>query len=171
MTTLRFQLMLLAGLGLMPASARADPMSDKKPHVQAQSTYAPREAITGDAFSDTEWRLICDYFGVVACGSATLLSTHKGKPKGAISSKEKTALPPPGLGKPDDVPPGMERQFQRNGKLPPGQQKRQLPDDLSHTLPRHADGVERLIIGDDVLLVQTATGTILDILEGVAARR
>jgi len=169
--TVRCFAMLLGVMGLMLASAHAEPKHDKKPHNQAKSTQSSHEAMAGDAFSDTERRLICDYYGVAACGSANMLSTHKGKPKGAIGSKEKTALPPPGLSDREELPPGLERQYQRNGKLPPGLQKRQMPDDLSRTLPRHADGVERVIAGDDILLVQTATGIVLDILEGVAARR
>lgn len=45
---------------------------------------------------------------------------------------------PPGLAKKDHLPPGLERQLQRNGTLPPGLQKRvqPLPDSCAARLPR-----------------------------------
>jgi len=131
--------------------------------------------ITQAVFTDIERRIICDHFKIPACGSRNLLEQvpddQKGKMKGRAGSKDKTAMLPPGLAKRDALPPGLERQYQRNGKLPPGLDKRQLPGDLTRALPgRHAD-FERVIVGNDVLLIAVATGIILDILEGVAAGR
>jgi len=50
-------------------------------------------------------------------------------------------------------------------------QKRQLPDELARALPRRSSQYERVVVGNDVILIAVATGIILDILEGVAAGR
>lgn len=74
---------------------------------------------------------------------------------------------PPGLAKRDELPPGLEKQLKVNGALPPGLAKRDLPYDLRKRLPKARSGTERKIIGNDVVLIETATGVILDILRGV----
>ncbi|MEQ8328714.1 MAG: anti-virulence regulator CigR family protein [Parvibaculum sp.] len=61
------------------------------------------------------------------------------------------------------LPPGIAKNLARGKPLPPGIAKRYLPRDLSSRLPVRAD-YERLIAGDDVLLVSLATGVIVDIL-------
>ncbi|MEQ8328607.1 MAG: anti-virulence regulator CigR family protein [Parvibaculum sp.] len=61
------------------------------------------------------------------------------------------------------LPPGIAKNLARGKPLPPGIAKRYLPRDLSSRLPVRAD-CERLIAGDDVLLVSLATGVIVDIL-------
>ena len=53
-------------------------------------------------------------------------------------------------------------------KLPPGLAKRDLPADLTRRLPKRDDGTERVIVDSDVVLVEAATGVVLDILRGVA---
>lgn len=139
--------------------------------IIAAPALAEQAVISGAMFTEIERRVLCDYYKVVSCGTARLVGDGKGKTKGGIGSKDKTALMPPGLAKRDELPPGLERQYQRSGKLPPGLAKRRLPDDLARALPRRDGGYERVIVGNDVLLIQIATGVILDILEGVAAGR
>lgn len=148
------------------------------PSVIAAPKNDPSSAQTDIAeviFTEMERRIICDHYKIPACGTQSVLGQtqkgHKGKVKGQIGSKDKTALLPPGLAQQDALPPGLERQYQRNGTLPPGLQKRQLPDDLARALPRRRGDYDRVIVGNDVLLIQTATGVILDIIEGVAAGR
>ena len=51
--------------------------------------------------------------------------------------------------------------------LPPGLAKRDLPADLKSKLPKPPPGLERIIAGDDVVLLEKATGKILDVMEGV----
>lgn len=68
------------------------------------------------------------------------------------------------------LPPGIQRKIARGGTLPPGIAKRYLPGELEGQLPVRA-GFERRIVGRDVLLVEQATGLILDILEGALRRR
>jgi hypothetical protein len=62
---------------------------------------------------------------------------------------------PPGLAKRDNLPPGLERQLQRNGTLPPGLQKRvrPLPDECSERLPRLPGGWVRVVLGARILLL------------------
>ncbi|WP_052379213.1 anti-virulence regulator CigR family protein [Tepidicaulis marinus] len=64
------------------------------------------------------------------------------------------------------LPPGIAKNLARGKPLPPGIAKRYLPQDLQLRLPVY-EGYERLIVGDDVLLVAAATGIIVDILSDV----
>lgn len=66
-----------------------------------------------------------------------------------------------------DLPPGLERHIEKYGTLPPGLQGRALPDDLERRLPKSRKGTKRVIIDDDVLLIEEATGLVLDILKDV----
>jgi outer membrane lipoprotein SlyB len=62
---------------------------------------------------------------------------------------------PPGLAKRDRLPPGLERQLQRNGTLPPGLQKRVrlLPDQCEQRLPRLPGGWVRVVLGARIMLL------------------
>lgn len=63
---------------------------------------------------------------------------------------------PPGLAKRGgDLPPGLERQLQRNGTLPPGLQRRvrPLPDQCEERLPRLPEGWFRVTLGARILLL------------------
>lgn len=121
----------------------------KKRTVQPQSVTRPSD-VAEIVFSEVERRLIGDYFGV---------PTHGGGGPGKQM--------PPGLAKRDQLPPGLAKRDQ----LPPGLAKRDLPSDLERRLglPRH--GTKRLIVGNDVLLVEAATGIVLDIIYDVVTRR
>ncbi len=77
---------------------------------------------------------------------------------------------PHGLAKRDaDLPPGLERQLQRNGTLPPGLQKRlqPLPYDLARRLPPLPESYTRGIVGTNVVLLDRRTSTILDVVRNV----
>ncbi len=73
---------------------------------------------------------------------------------------------PPGLAKRDRLPPGQQKQIQRNGTLSPGLAKRGLPGDLRGQLP-HRKGQAYRVVGSDIVLIETATNVILDIMKGV----
>lgn len=62
------------------------------------------------------------------------------------------------------LPPGLAKQLHRNGILPPGLRRNYLPPGLSSRLPGLPPGQARVLVGNDVLLIQQATGLILDIL-------
>lgn len=69
---------------------------------------------------------------------------------------------PPGLAKRGKLPPGLVK-FK---KLPPGLKKRTLPKDLKDVLPVRKK-TERVIVGDNVLLINKSNNLVLDILRGV----
>jgi hypothetical protein len=72
---------------------------------------------------------------------------------------------PPGLsGRP--LPPGLQKHIDRTGQLPPGLQKRVLPGDLRGLLP-YRKGRDYRVVGTDIVLIETATNLILDIMKGV----
>ncbi len=62
---------------------------------------------------------------------------------------------PPGLAKRDRLPPGLERQLQRNGTLPPGLQKRiePFPQDLTRRLPPLPGGASRAFLGNRAMIL------------------
>ena len=85
--------------------------------------------------------------------------------RGCLSGDDYSNLPP-GLAKRDHLPPGLEKQLQRNGTLPPGLQKRvqPLPHSCEVRLPRLPRDWERVILGGRVILVDQ-TQRVLDIID------
>ena len=136
----------------------------------AQSTTQPPNL--GDIiFSELEKRLLHDYFGKgKSSGDDEKAEKSKGRGKGKGKGKSKGGRGgglPPGLAKKDSLPPGLARQLERNGTLPPGLAKRDLPADLEAKLPRTVGDHKRVIVDNDVVLIEQATGKILDILKDV----
>lgn len=76
---------------------------------------------------------------------------------------------PPGLANRSQLPAGLERQMLENGHLPPGLEKHlhPLPLDLEDLLPELPDGVVRVIIGVDIVLLDKTSNLILDIVREV----
>ena len=64
---------------------------------------------------------------------------------------------PPGLAKKEHLPPGLERQLQRNGTLPPGLQKRvqPLPDQCTTRLPRLPRDWARVVLSRRIILLDS----------------
>jgi hypothetical protein len=64
---------------------------------------------------------------------------------------------PPGLAKKDRLPPGLERQLERNGTLPPGLQKRvqPLPDQCTTRLPRLPRDWARVVLSGRIILLDS----------------
>mgnify|MGYP003945718555 CR=1 FL=1 len=62
---------------------------------------------------------------------------------------------PPGLAKKDRLPPGLERQLQRNGTLPPGLHKRvqPLPSSCESRLPRLPREWSRVVLSGRIILL------------------
>jgi hypothetical protein len=88
---------------------------------------------------------------------------HKG-------NKRKQKGLPPGLAKRGgNLPPGLQKQLDKNSRLPPGLQKRlePLPVGLDRRLPRLPEHWERVILERDIILVDRRTERILDIIENV----
>ena len=82
---------------------------------------------------------------------------------GAAKGKGRGDGLPPGLAKRSQLPPGLAKMR----SLPPGLSKSRLPYDLESRLPLPPHGTERFIIGGaSVVLVETRTGRVLDIMDG-----
>jgi len=65
-----------------------------------------------------------------------------------------------------ELPPGIRKKLARGGAMPPGIAMQVLPDGLHRQLPpRFGEHYE--IIGTDVVLVETATRVIVDVLKDV----
>jgi hypothetical protein len=64
------------------------------------------------------------------------------------------------------LPPGIAKKVARGGTLPPGIAKRYLPNDLVVQLPPRP-GCQWVIVDNDVVLIATATGLIVDILADI----
>lgn len=91
----------------------------------------------------------------------------KNKGKGKGKGKGRSQGLPPGLAKRDKLPPGLQRQLEKNGRLPKGLQTKSLPGQLDAKLPEAPEGTERVIADKDVMLVDKATGIILDVVKDV----
>lgn len=73
---------------------------------------------------------------------------------------------PPGLAKRGgNLPPGLERQVERNGTLPPGLQRRvePFPPELNRELPRLPSGYSRVFLGDRALIIDR-NNRVLDVM-------
>ena len=114
----------------------------------AQRNTRATETVMEQVFSAVEKQLIRDFF-------------DEGRGHGKIKRKGKK-----GHGK--GMPPGLVMHFERNGRLPPGLEGRDLPPGLNKRLGHAGLGRSRRIVGNDVVLIETATGVILDILRGAA---
>ena len=68
------------------------------------------------------------------------------------------------------MPPGLEKQLKRNGHLPPGLEGRALPPGLAKKLPSAPVGAKRVIIGNDVVLIDPVTQVVLDIIKDVLSQ-
>lgn len=131
------------------------------------SSYADAEmakavidkAIEG-GFSELEKQIIEKYFK-----NKKHETTATGEGNNKKKNKKKGL--PPGLAKKEKLPPGLAKQLERNGTLPPGLAKRDLPADLRTELPAPVEGLERTIVDNAVVLVEKATGRIVDIIKDV----
>ena len=135
------------------------------PPATAQQTGLTCDQILAGAISEIERRTIGRYY------HGDGYQEHAGqKGQSSGNKKNKNNGLPPGLAKRDQLPPGLQMQLDQRGALPPGLAKRALPADLQSALPRRV-GEQFLIVDDNVVLVERATGLVLDVLEGMATGR
>ena len=129
----------------------------------AQAETGVIEAVANKAiengFSELEKQIIEKYFKQESKNTTDKETKEK--------KKDKNKKLPPGLAKKETLPPGLAKQLERNGTLPPGLAKRNLPADLEAELPASAEGLERTIVDNAVVLVEKATGRIIDVMKDV----
>lgn len=154
--------------------------------ARAQSTT--QQQVTDIVFSEIEKRILKDVLGdgrYEANGDGTYRKTgHDGKyddlergRDGKFYGKKKDKGEggrgkglPPGLAKKSTLPPGLRKQLERNGHLPPGLVVNPLPYEAVVNLPPPANGTERAIVDTSVVLLEKGTGLILDVLKDVLSR-
>ncbi|MFT5396028.1 MAG: hypothetical protein ACI85N_001217 [Gammaproteobacteria bacterium] len=144
-------LLILNAVGFYSASSSADGDMAKA---------VIDKAIEG-GFTELEKQIIDKYFKKATSETNTNDTKTKNKKK-----NKKKGLPP-GLAKKEKLPPGLAKQLEKNGTLPPGLAKRGLPEDLETELPKPTEGLERTIVDNAVVLVEKATGRIIDIMKDV----
>jgi len=84
--------------------------------------------------------------------------------KNKHESKGKSNDMPYGLAKRSQLPPGLQKQYDKNGRLPRGLNKRNLPNDLKAKLLKRPSEQEVTIVGNDVVLLDRVTGVVLDVI-------
>ena len=72
---------------------------------------------------------------------------------------------PPGLAKREQLPPGLQKQVEKNGTLPPGLEGRPLPSELERELSPVPPGYVRVKVGADVVLMDGKTRVIVDVIK------
>ncbi len=166
---------VLALAVLLASALAAWPVLAQDAATIAKDTAAVAKEKAREVFTEVERRTIEEFYKKLpgqAGTSAEADDDAKGgkdkakKDKGKKEKKDKKGLPP-GLAAKDELPPGLQKHLEKNGTLPPGLAKRALPADLQAKLPAPAPGQERVEVGQDVVLVETATGKVLDILRDV----
>lgn len=120
-----------------------------------------------EGFTELERRMIKRYYkerhgGEVEDDEPEYDGGKKDK-KHKKKGKSKKGLPP-GLAKRESLPPGLQKQLDKNGALPPGLAKRDLPADLEEHLGKPPKGYERTIVDNDVILIEAATRKVVDII-------
>jgi hypothetical protein len=135
-------------------------------NMQLAAGHLSKEQVIDRVFTTVERRILRRYYearhGEAAdSGDRHNKRSHKGKGK-----KHKGM--PPGLAKRGGgLPPGLAK---RGGKLPPGLAKR-LPRDLRRDLPPRSPKYRRVVVDNDIVLIDAATNKVLDILEDVIRGR
>jgi len=75
---------------------------------------------------------------------------------------------PPGLAKKKRLPPGLQKRLTKNDTLPPGIQHRVLPRNLEQKMHRLDPNYIRVIVGQDIVLMNKKTRVIFDVILGAA---
>lgn len=137
---------------------------DKK--VAAIFTEAEKNQIK-EYFIQKAKQKVAEKLSGVSTGDDDNGAGAKGKKGGKKGKHGKKKGLPPGLAKKETLPPGLSKHIEKNGTLPPGLAKRNLPDDLEKKLASRSKDHERIIVDNDVVLIEKATGKVLDVLKDV----
>jgi len=146
-------------------------------------TVVKMEKIHSQLMNMSKKILVLSFAVVLLSGASWAMAQSKDRPAYFLPEERKiiyeyyhqgapTRGLPPGLAKRGGkLPPGLQKQLDKNGRLPPGLQKRlqPVPADLDRRLPRLPELWERVILERDVILIDRRTNRILDIIENVIA--
>ena len=159
------RLFIVAAIALLPYGLQ--PAAAQTPTRTTAGIITSQDIVTG-IISEIERRTIARYYqGDEYDDGYDYDDPGQGHgKKKAKKGKGKNKGLPPGLAKRDQLPPGLAKQLDERGALPPGLAKRDLPSDLESTLPRRI-GERFYIVDENVVLVQQATGVVLDIIGNV----
>ena len=124
-------------LAALLAASPAFAQPGKQKHGSGSGGDVDISVNVGIVFSDHERRAIYEHYGVSYGGTA----------KG--------------------LPPGQQKRLAKGKPLPPGIAKKHLPTSLDHRLGAPRPGTARVIIGNDVVLIQVSTGLVLDVIASV----
>jgi hypothetical protein len=144
-----------------------------------QSRPAPATAST--VWSDVEKKVIDEYYRV----KARLTGTPSGEASSSTAPRKSTATMrgiPKEVGKADDddsaakskrapkvvKPAEPAPSLAKGDKLTPAAKHQPLPADLQAKLPAAKPGTDRVLVGNDALLVDKRTNTVLDVIKDAA---
>jgi hypothetical protein len=121
---------------------RAQPAKQAKQAKQAKPAKPVNREAARPVFGSRDREVIADYYG------------------------RRSGLPPGLAKRQGDLPPGLEKQLQRNGTLPPGLQKklRPLPRDLERRLDPLPRGFRRGLLDRHLIVYRDGTYEIGDTL-------
>ena len=128
---------LVAALLVAASPALAQPGKQKQGRGGGGGGDVDVSVSVGIVFSEQDRRAIYEHYGVAYGGTA----------KG--------------------LPPGQQKRLAKGKPLPPGIAKKYLPATLDSRLSAPHPGTARIIIGNDVVMIQVSTGLVLDVIAGV----
>ncbi len=149
------------------SSAYAFGYSSEAKEEKTQSEKTIEQVIVDTVFNDEEKAIIEEFFGKQASDKHKEHKKDK-KHKRKHKDKGKHGLPPgleKNIAKRGELPPGLQKKLDETGHLPPGLEK-DLPDDLLSRLPARK-GTRRVIVDNDIVLIEAATRKVLDVLVDV----
>lgn len=138
---MRYGISIAAGIGLLAAGCSSAPA--------VRSTPPPA------------------YAAPAAAAAASLAITLSAEQAALV----RPYLARPGRGRRSRLPPGIARNLERGKPLPPGIAKRYLPGRVIADLPRLPSGLDYVVVAGKLLLVETATAVVRDVLLDVAFDR
>jgi Ni/Co efflux regulator RcnB len=148
------------------AEARQKQGSD----IQVAADDLTTEQVVDRVFTTVERRILRRYYESREDSGAGAGDDRGGKHgnKSAGKGKNNNKGMPPGLARRGgNLPPGLAK---RGGELPPGLAKR-LPSDLERELPPRPKAYRRVVVDNDIVLIDAATNVVLDVLEDVLLGR
>jgi len=127
------------------------PPHSAAPHAPRHHAVTPHVA-AHIVFDSAQRHIIEDYY---RSHSVVYEDDDRGKHKKKKKWKR-------GKGKHKGMPPGLAK---KGGRLPPGLQKRAFPRDLESRLPPPPPNAERVIVDNQILLLEIGTHLVLDVIE------